>query len=90
MQLLGAPERLVAAASERRRIAQSPGVDVIAEAIVPPADVKMLRLTIQPTANRSRAGKPAYTIEPGRSVKPPCWTVIGRASRRLSERAKLT
>ena len=35
MQLLGAPQRLVAAASERRRIAGSPGVDIISDAIVP-------------------------------------------------------
>jgi hypothetical protein len=35
VQLLGAPQRLVAAASERRRIAGSPGVDIISDAIVP-------------------------------------------------------
>ena len=35
MQLLGAPQRLVALASERRRIAHRPSVDIVADAIVP-------------------------------------------------------
>lgn len=55
MQLLGAPERLVAAASERRRIAQSPGVDVIAEAIVPPSRRQNVE-TYDPTDRQPFAG----------------------------------
>ena len=35
MQILGAPQRIVTAATERRRVASGPGVEIVAQAIVP-------------------------------------------------------
>jgi capsular polysaccharide biosynthesis protein len=67
VQLLGAPQRLVAAASERRRVAHSPGVDIVADAVVPLCRHQAVE-TYDPTDHQPFAGWKAGVYDKNRQV----------------------